>query len=187
MKVLDKIALVLFSSIILIVSILTCFVIFGWIKLDVIVLYIEALLNDNTASNIALGLCVLFILLGIKGIFFSTETPKNEKNLENGILIQNENGKLLISRDTIQNLVSGAVQSFENTHDVTSKVDLTSDNNINIDVTLFVEEQVPIKDLSNKLQVKIKEVIKKSLDIEIKEVNVKVKNIAPKQEAKIND
>lgn len=102
--------------------------------------------------------------------------------MDNGILIENENGKLLISRDTIQNLVSGVVKGFENTQDVTSKVMLTNDNNINIDVTLFVTEEAIIKDLSNKLQLKIKEVIKNSIDIEIKEVNIKVRNIAPKQE-----
>lgn len=183
MKVLDKIALVLFSSIILIVSVLLCFMIFGWIRLEVIYMYAQDLLNDTTSSNIALGVSVVLILLAVKGIFFTTDSKKDkDKNMDNGILIENENGKLLISRDTIQNLVSGVVKGFENTQDVTSKVILTSDNNINIDVTLFVTEEAIIKDLSSKLQLKIKEVIKQSIDIEIKEVNIKVRNIAPKPE-----
>ncbi len=186
MKVLDKIALVLFSSIILIVSVLTCLMIFGWIKLDVIVMYIETLLNNYTASNIALGVCVVLILLAIKGIFFTTEKPK-DTNMDNGILIKNENGNLLISRDTIQNLVSSVVKGYENTQDVTAKVELTNDNDININVTLYVEQEAPIKELSSKLQVKIKDVIKKSIDIDIKEVNIKIKNITPKQEEKISD
>lgn len=183
MKVLDKIALVLFSSIILIVSVLLSFMVFGWIRLEVINMYVKELLNNQTACNITLGVLVILILLSIKGIFFSTDSKKGkDKNMDNGILIENENGKLLISRDTIQNLVSGVVKGFENTQDVTSKVMLTNDNNINIDVTLFVTEEAIIKDLSNKLQLKIKEVIKNSIDIEIKEVNIKVRNIAPKQE-----
>lgn len=180
MKVLDKIALVLFSSIILIVSVLLSFMIFGWIRLEVVTIYIKNLLNDSTACNITLGVLVVLILLAIKGIFFTTDSKKDkDKNMDNGILIQNENGKLLISRDTIQNLVSGVVKGFENTQDVTSKVILTSDNNINIDVTLFVAQEAIIKDLSSKLQLKIKEVIKQSIDIDIKEVNIKVRNIAP--------
>ena len=56
MKVLDKIALVLFSSIILIVSVLLCFMIFGWIHLDVVTIYMKDLLNDQTACNITLGI-----------------------------------------------------------------------------------------------------------------------------------
>lgn len=184
MKVLDKIALVIFSSIILIVSVLLSFMIFGWIRLEVVNMYIKELLNNQMACNITLGVLVVLILLSIKGIFFSSDSKKDKdkKNMDNGILIENENGKLLISRDTIQNLVSGVVKGFENTQDVTSKVILTNDNNINIDVTLFVTEEAIIKDLSNKLQLKIKEVIKNSIDIEIKEVNIKVRNIAPKEE-----
>lgn len=183
MKVLDKIALVLFSSIILIASVLLSFMIFGWIHLEVVNICIKELLNNQTACNITLGVLVVLILLSIKGIFFSTDSKKDkDKNMDNGILIENENGKLLISKDTIQNLVSGVVKEFENTQDVTSKVILTSDNNINIDVTLFVTQEAIIKDLSNQLQLKIKEVIKNSIDIEIKEVNIKVRNIAPKVE-----
>ena len=183
MKVLDKIALVLFSSMILIISVLLCFMIFGWIHLDVVTIYMKELLNNQLACNITLGILVALILLAVKGIFFTADSKKDKnKNADNGILIENENGKLLISRDTIQNLVSGVVTGFENTQDVTSKVLLTKDNHINIDVTLFVTQEAIIKELSNKLQLKIKEVIKQSIDIDIQEVNIKVKNIAPKQE-----
>lgn len=186
MKVLDKIILVLFSSIMLIVSALLCFILFGWIKLDIINIYANNLLNNQMASNITLGVLAVLIILSIKGIFFSTDSKKDkDKSMDNGILIENDNGKLLISRDTIQNLVSSVVKEFENTQNVTSKVVLTSDNNISIDVTLFVEEAI-IKDLSNKLQVKIKEVIKQSIDIDIKEVNIKVRNIAPKKEGVVD-
>lgn len=184
MKALDKIILVLFSSIILIVSALFCFMIFGWIKFDIINIYVTNLLNNQTATNITLGVLAVFIILSIKGIFFSTEFKKDkDKSIDNGILIENDNGKLLISRDTIQNLVSGVVKEFKDTQNVTSKVVLSKDNNISIEVTLFVEEEAIIKDLSSKLQLKIKEVIKQSIDIDIKEVNIKVKNIAPKKEA----
>lgn len=181
MKILDKIALVLFSCVILIVSVLVCLLLFGWINLNTVTIYMQYLLNSAVATNITLGVATVFILLAIKGIFFSTDT-KSDNGVENGVLLQNENGKLLVSKETIQNLVSGVVKGFENTQDVTSKVILTKDNNVNIDVVLYVTQDAIIKDLSTQLQVKIKEIIKNSLDLEVKEVNIKVKNIAPKQE-----
>lgn len=187
MKVLDKIALVLFSCIVLIVSVLFCFVIFGWVNLDVMMMYIKHVLNDPMGANITLGVLTVFILLAIKGIFFTADTKK-DNGTENGILIQNENGKLFISKDTIQNLVSGVVKEVKGAQDVTSKVILSKDNLVNIDVVLFVAQDVVIKDLSNSLQLKIKETVKKSMDIDIKEVNIKIKNIAPeldKQEEKM--
>lgn len=181
MKVIDKIALVLFSCIILILSVLVCLLVFGWIRLDAIILYLGYLLNNGTACNITLGVATVLILLAIKGIFFSTDT-KEENGVENGVLLENENGKLLVSKDTIQNLVSGVAKGFENTQEVTSKVILGKDNSIHIDVLLYVEQEAIIKELSNNLQIKIKEIIKNSLDIDVKQVNIKVKNIAPKQE-----
>ena len=48
MKLLDKIALVLFSSIILILSSLLCFAIFGWIKVDIMALFINNLIANDT-------------------------------------------------------------------------------------------------------------------------------------------
>lgn len=181
MKILDKIALVLFSSVVLIVSALFCFVIFGWINLDVIVIYIKQALNDPMQTNIILGILVVFILLAIKGIFYSSNSNK-EKGSDNGILMQNENGKLFISKDTIQNLVSSVIKNINGAQDISSKVILSKDNSINIDVVLFVAQDVVIKDLSNDLQIKIKDTIKKSMDINIKDVNIKIKNIEPKQE-----
>lgn len=180
MKVIDKIALVLFSCIILVMSISFALVIFGWVNIDAITYNIKNILNNPTTSNIMIGILFILILLAIKGIFFISE--KSEKGTNNGILIQNENGKLFISRDTIQNLVSGVIRKVDGAQDVATDVILTKDNNINIDVTLFVNQDVVIKDLSGKLQIKIKEVVKSSIDIDIKEVNIKVKNITPKQE-----
>lgn len=180
MKLLDKIALVVFSNIILIVSVLLCMVIFGWVNIDTISFYLGQILKGEITANISLCVLIVFILLAIKGIFF-TDTKK-ENQIENGILIQNENGKLFISRDTIQNLVSGVAKQTDGAKDVSSKVRLSKDNCINIDVMLFVEQDVVIKELTTDLQTKIKEVVKKSMEVDIKEVNITVKNITTKQE-----
>ena len=71
MKTLDKIALVLFSSVILIISVIFCLVIFGWINIDIITLYIKHGLNNPVITNVTLGVLTVFILFAIKGIFFT--------------------------------------------------------------------------------------------------------------------
>ena len=61
-------------------------------------------------------------------------------------------------------------------------------NNVTIDMNLVVAPETIIKDLSANLQEKVKEVIKTTTEIEVKEVNIKVKNIeAPKEEHKKED
>ena len=180
MKILDKIAFVIFSSIILILSILFCILIFGWINVSTVSIYLQNLLNNQIAINISLGISVILILLAIKSIFFSS-ISKSNKNNENGNLLQNENGKLFVSKDTIQSLVNGIVKTYKEAQEVTSKVIVDKENNINIEVVLFVTQEAQIKDLSNDLQIKIKELINKSIGIEIKEVNIKIRNVTPKQ------
>ena len=179
MKILDKISLILFSTIILILSLITALFIFGWIDLITITTFLNFVATDSVTSNVVLSLVVIFILLSIKAIFF-TSADKSERAFENGILLQNENGKLLISKETIQNLVNGVAKEFESAQDVSTNVMMGQDNSVNIDVTLYVAKEAIIKDLSSNLQVKIKDIVKKSLDIDVKQVNIKIKNIAQK-------
>ena len=56
------------------------------------------------------------------------------------------------------------------------------DNTVQVYVNLNVKENAVIKELSTNLQTKIKETIKKTSDLEVKEVNIKVKNIEPEKE-----
>lgn len=69
MKILDRIGLALFSSLILILSIITCLVIFGWLNVELVHSIIVNILQDEVVSNIILALSVMFILLAIKCIF----------------------------------------------------------------------------------------------------------------------
>ena len=126
------------------------------------------LIVGETSSKILLGLSILFILLSIKCIFFDS-TSKEEIKERQGVLLQNESGKLLISKETIENLVNSVALNFQNAEDVTTRVELVS-------------EEAVIKELSSKLQQKIKEKVKMATDLEVKEVNITVKKVAVKEE-----
>ncbi len=182
MKIIEKIALALFSNIILIIAILLCLIIFGWLDFDVIHEMLRYGFNDTTISSIILGTCVVLILLSIKCIFFESISKENEISKE-GIMLENESGRLMVTKETLENLTNSVVNGFENTESITSKVILDKENNVRVIVNLTVKPDTVIKDLSNNLQERIKETIKKSLDLDVKEVNIKVKNIAPKADA----
>ena len=171
MKILDRIGLALFSTIILILSIITCLIIFGCLNI------VSALQNEVT-SNIILAVSALFILLAIKCIFFDS-SAKQEMDYKNGILLENSDGKLLITKDTIENLVNSVVKGFDSAENVTTRVELDKENNVTVFVNLSVKENAIIKELSTNLQTKIKTTIKNTSDLEVKEVNIKVKDIEP--------
>ena len=182
MKVLEKIGLILFSNIVLILAIILCLVVFEWIEVDTVKYGLNMVVNNETASKVTIGVSIAFMILAIKCIFFGADS-KSEKS--DGILMANDNGKLLISKETLENLVSGIAKGFDGAENISSKVVLDKENNLYVHVTMQVKENAIIKDLSLNLQEKIKEAIKKSSDLDVKEVNIKVKNIAPKKEESI--
>ena len=77
MKILDKIGLALFSTLMLIIAVITCFLIFGWIDFNWACQMIQNAIQSQTISNILLGMNLVFILLAIKCIFFESKEKWN--------------------------------------------------------------------------------------------------------------
>lgn len=174
MKKLDKVILILFSVLILVQSVFVMCLIAGWIKLDVVGRFFNLLFIKKDSYKIILGVEIVLALLAIKCIFFDG-SPKEEKN--NGILMQNDNGKLLISKTTIENIVQSVIKGFESVTNVDVSVDVNTLNDLIVNVNLSVGKDVIIKDLTLNMQNKIKEAIKKTSDLEVKSVNVKIKDV----------
>ena len=176
MKFLERFALVVYSYIILIIAVVLSLLIFNWLDFDTVGNMINALLTGAIASKITLAVCVLFILLSIKCIFFDESSREKIKDSQ-GILLKNENGELMISKDSIDNMVKNAVSGFENVKECNTKIDVNSENHIIITLLLVVTENVVIKDLASNIQTKVKEEIKKISDLDVQEVNVKIVNL----------
>lgn len=176
MKILDKIGLLIFSSLILILSIILCLLVFGWLSVDTIYDITKLAINHGVASNVLLTISAVCIILAIKCIFFRSN--QDEINgIKDGILLQNSDGKLVISKATLEELVNNVVKGFDSAQDVTSKIVLDEEKNLIVYVTLNVKENAIIKELSNNLQTKIKSAIKKTSDLEVKEVNISIKEL----------
>ena len=177
MKLIEKIALIIFSNIMLILSIIACLLIFNWIDMEVVFGIVRNCLTNDPASKIILGVSVVFILLSIRCIFFDPTSKKEIKDKQ-GVLLENENGKLMISKETIENLVESVARDFKSAQNISTKVELDKENNVKIYANLVVSSDVIIKDLSVNLQEKIKERVKTATDLEVKEVNITVKKVA---------
>ena len=178
MKIIDKTGLTLFSTLMLIISIISLLLIFGVLETSWIFDIIDVILVNTVARNIWLGLNIFFIILAIKCIFFESSS-KERTEYKNGILLENSDGKLLITKDTLENLVNGIVKGFDSAENVTTRVELDKENNVRVFVNLSVKENAVIKELSTNLKNKIKNSIKRTSDLEVKEVNIKIKDIEP--------
>lgn len=185
MKIIDRIILSIYSLIILIESIIAILLIFGWAKLEPIVYLITDMLNNSVAYNTVFAISIVFIILSIKAMLFNSSKSKDTIEVDEkrrgkmgeGVLLENEDGKLLISKDTIERLANSVVKNFSNIQDARTKVLIDSKNHIAIVVELQILQNTVIKDLNSNLQTRIKEVVKQATDLEVNEVNVKIKNI----------
>lgn len=181
MKILEKITLIIYSNIMLILSIVLCLLIFGWLDMALVGDFCYKMIVGDTSSKVLLGLGMAFILLSIKCIFFDS-TSKEQIKERQGVLLENESGKLMISKETIENLVNSVALNFQSAEQVSTRVELDSENNVKVFVNLTVTEDAVIKDLSANLQTRIKEKVKTATDLEVKEVNITVKKVAPKED-----
>lgn len=175
MKIIEKISLTIFSVIILILSLVLSLILFNWLTISDVYFVLQFLKSTVIATNITLGISIVLMLLAVKCMFDSSFI-KDEK--PEGILLENESGKLLISIETLENLVKGVVVGFPNVKATNCRVKLDkSINNVVIDMNLVVASETIIKELSSNLQSKIKEVIKTTTEIDVKAINIKIKNI----------
>lgn len=184
MKIIEKITLIVYSNIILIMSVIACLLIFGWLDINIVLNIIKNLLVAETSSKIILGVSIVFILLSIRCIFFDPAS-KQEIKEKQGVLLANDNGKLMISKETIENLVEAVTKEYKNAKDVSSRVELDKENNVNIYVSLVVGSDTIIKELSADLQNKIKNKVKETTDLEVKEVNISVKKAIQEKQPKV--
>lgn len=184
MKIIEKITLIIYSNIILILSIIACLLVFGWLDIDIVQSLIKTLVISETSSKIILGVSLVFILLSIRCIFFDP-TSRQEIKDKQGVLLANDNGKLMISKETIENLVEVVIKEYKMAKEVNSRVELDKENNVNIFVNLVVSSDTIIKNLTVDLQNKIKNKVKETTDLDVKEVNITIKKAVQEKQSKV--
>lgn len=178
MKFLDKLVLKIFSLIILVLAVGLILIMTGIIPMGIIEDYLNLLVEYENGIKIAIGVLAVLMLLAIKGMFFS---GKKENNGKEGIILENTSGKLVISKESLENLIASVIKDIPGADTVSSKTILDKDKNLIVYVTAVVSKDVMIKDISNELQEKIKLAMKRTADLDVKEVNIKIKNITSKK------
>ena len=181
MKFLEKFALTVYSYIVLVLAVIMCLLVFNWIDIGTVTKTVTTIAQGDISSKITLVISAIFILLSIKCIFFDSDTEEKIKESQ-GILLKNENGQLLITKETLDNMIKSVVYKFDNIENCTPRISIDEQNEISITLQVVVKDDVIIKDLENRLQTKVKEEMKKTSDLDVKNVNIKIINMSKKQE-----
>lgn len=178
MKLLDRLILKIFSLIVFVLAGAVLLIMTGILPLNSVVQQLVIWLDQENVLRGIIAIVTILILFAIKGIFF---TGKKEDSSKEGIILENVSGKLIISKESLENLIASVVKEINGAEAVSSKTILDRDKNLIVYVTAIVNKDVMIKDVSNELQQKIKEAMKRTADLEVKEVNIRIKNITTKK------
>ena len=86
--------------------------------------------------------------------------------------------------------MNSTVDDFKNVDGADTNIYLDENNDVHVNLEINVYKETIIKDLTTKLQNKIKENVKKATDLEVKEVNIKINDVereeVPKKKKKTN-
>ena len=99
-------------------------------------------------------------------------------------MLENETGKLIISKESLENLIAGVGRDIPGTESISSKTFIDIEKNVTVNINVVIGREVVIKDISTQLQKKVKEALKQTADLDVKYVNIKIKNIANKKSKK---
>lgn len=184
MRFLENLFVKLFSLIILGLSIIIVLIGFDILELTFMNNIIKYLYGTELRGKVTIIVCLVFILVSLKLFFTSRRKPRDGKD---GIVLENSSGKLIISRESLDNLIANASKDVPGAENITSKTYLDLEQNLRVFVTVTITQDVSIKELSTTLQAKIKSAIKQTADLDVSEVNVKIKNIVNKKSRRIKD
>lgn len=178
MKFLEKLALILFSLIISIIALILILIMLNILKIEAVLYVIALAVKSEIAIRSIFISAVIILVLALKCLFFRAKPQDDGRN---GITLENDSGKLVISKESMETLIANVVKEVPGIEAVASRTILDSNNNVNVYVTTLVAKDMIIKDVSAEIQNRIKDTLKKTADLEVKQVNIKVKNITNKK------
>ena len=184
MKILEKFVLILYSFLVLVISVVLCLVIFKIIDIETINNCIKYMLEDSTILITVLASSIVCILLSIRCLFFR-KRKEIKKSDATDILLENESGRLLISKRAIENAVRNVVNNaVKDTKDCKVIVDIDPANYLSVYVSILLNNNLKIRDMTLDLQLKIKSQIKDDFDLDVKKVNIKIDSVEEKENEK---
>lgn len=179
MKFFDKLVLKIFSIIIFALTIVVILIMTNVLTINTINTAIIKFTDYENGIKILIACLAVLMLLAIKGLFFTSKS--NTQNSKDGIILENSSGKLIISKESLENLIHSVVKDVPGAETVMSKTVLDKDKNLIVYVTVIVSKDVMLKDITMELQGKVKDAMKRTADLDVKEVNIKIKNITSKK------
>lgn len=173
-KVIDKIALAMFSVLMLMIAIVFILVFLGVMQYSLLLEGINFIFTQEPTRTVLFVVSIISVILSIKVILFESGTNNPNRG---AIEIKGSDGILEIMPTTIEHIALISLSSYPSISDITAKM-RTKDEGIVVMISFSVLPDTNITELVEKLQKTIKDKIEQQTSAKVLEVNITVKDIA---------
>lgn len=171
MKGFEKFLLILFSIIVIIVSVSLVLIATGMMDGSFVTTKILEFAEQYKTYTLIIG--SIFALLGLIGLFSSSDSSDS---ISGGLAIKSDTGTVYINRDTFENIILGVARNFPELKNIKADIQITEQGVI-VNVNTMISPDTIVPELTEKLQESIKSSILKQTTVEIKEANIKIKGV----------
>lgn len=144
----------------------------------------ESIVEGDFWSKVLLVIALILLVFSIKEIAFGEKVQSEGRE---GIILENESGKLIISKESLENLIAGVGREVVGAESISSRTFIDLEKNVTVNVNIVVSRDIVIKDISTELQKRVKQALKQTADLDVKYVNIKIKNISNKKSKKTEE
>lgn len=183
MTLFQKIVSVTFAAIVLFVSVVGMLTLGGILAPDLGSNIMESMIEGDFWSKVFFAIYAILAIFAVKEIAFGEKVSTEGKE---GLVLENESGKLIISKESLENLIYGVGKDVEGVENISSRTFIDGEKNVVVEANVVVSRDIELKTISSELQKKIKEALKQTADLDVKYVNIKIKNISNRKSKKNN-
>lgn len=174
MRFLDKLISFIFNVFVIVVAVSILLVLTGFVNYPVIDGILKDYVFNDDYKLIVLSSTILVILAGLKTTVFSSALSNTAQK---SIMVDTPHGKIQINQDTIESVAKNIIKDYDSIKDVQTRM-TKAKNGINMYMMLSVYQNTNIKDVVTRVQNEVKEQIEATTSVIVRNVDVKVKNVA---------
>lgn len=173
MKILNNFFRIVYSLLILFISIIAIMMINGVVDSNIS----EKLMNFiHSIQNGELLFTIVFTLTALLSIVSVFVSPDEDTDPKRGMLMDYDAGNVLVTKETFENIASSVAKKYGALKASKVSVELNQEG-MDVNVYTYVVPDTVVSDITMKLQKDIKETISKLTTVKVSKVNIKIKGI----------
>ena len=182
MKIIDKLISFIFDVVIIVIASSILLVTLDVVQYEVIEGLLIGYLFNPSYEVIVGAVAVIVILLALKvTVFTSSLSTKAKKNL----LVDTPHGKIQIAQSTIEGIAKNIIKDYPQVKDVQAAM-TKARNGINMYMALVVYQGINIKEIVTRVQYDVKSQIESTTSVHVNKIDVKIKNVLKIDKALVN-